>query len=99
MASALQTQIETLIATQTIPAPRPTIRNTYITQLPQQNPARQGPLRGVPISLKDCFDLQGTVTTVGSHFYARHNPIAEKNSWIAQRLLDVGATIPGKTHL
>ncbi len=91
--------LQTLIATQTLPAPRPTIRNTYITQLPQQNPAKQGPLHGLPISLKDCFDLQGTVTTLGSRFYARHNPIAVKNSWIAQRLLDLGAAIPGKTHL
>src|SRR5579859_4162868 len=31
-------------------------------------------LYGLPVSLKDCFDLAGTVTTCGTHFYAHHNP-------------------------
>src|SRR5580693_4523222 len=81
-----------------MPNPLVAGKNTYITQLPPQ-PAKPGPLHGIPISLKDCFDLEGTVTSLGSRFYANHNPIAKKNSWIAQRLLDLGATIPGKTHL
>ncbi len=95
MPSPLQSQI----ATQTLPAPKPTTRNTYITQLPKQESKKTGPLQNLPISLKDCFDLQGTITTLGSRYYADHNPIAEKNSWIARRLLDLGAIIPGKTHL
>jgi Asp-tRNA(Asn)/Glu-tRNA(Gln) amidotransferase A subunit family amidase len=87
-------------------------RNTYITplsiesleraeQLPTlyPNPNTRPPLYGIPISLKDCFDLEGTVTTCGSRFYAQHNPIAQQTSWIAQRLLDCGAVITGKTHL
>ncbi|MEI9978985.1 MAG: amidase [Edaphobacter sp.] len=73
-------------------------KNTYITKL-SPRAAKPGPLENIPISLKDCFDLEGTVTTLGSRFYAQHNPIAEKNSWVAQRLFDLGATIPGKTHL
>jgi Asp-tRNA(Asn)/Glu-tRNA(Gln) amidotransferase A subunit family amidase len=56
-------------------------------------------LYGIPISIKDCFDVEGTVTTCGSRFYAQFNPVATKNSWVAQRLLDAGAIIPGKTHL
>jgi Asp-tRNA(Asn)/Glu-tRNA(Gln) amidotransferase A subunit family amidase len=56
-------------------------------------------LYGVPISIKDCFDVAGTITTCGSHFYEQHNAPAEKNSWIAQRLLDTGVLLTGKTHL
>ncbi len=86
--------------------------NTYITlyeteslhraeQLPDLFPDAQNrpPLYGVPISIKDCFDVAGTVTSCGSRFYAQHNPAATKNSWIAQRLLDAGAILTGKTHL
>jgi Asp-tRNA(Asn)/Glu-tRNA(Gln) amidotransferase A subunit family amidase len=56
-------------------------------------------LYGIPISIKDCFDVAGTITTCGSSFYAQHNPPAAKNSWVAQRLLDSGAILTGKTHL
>jgi Asp-tRNA(Asn)/Glu-tRNA(Gln) amidotransferase A subunit family amidase len=56
-------------------------------------------LYGVPVSLKDCFDLAGTVTSCGSRFYAERNPVAEADSWVARRLLDAGAMIVGKAHL
>ncbi len=79
-------------------------RNTYLhfdavdlarraAQLPP------GPLYGVPISLKDCFDLAGTVTTCGSRFYAQHRGNATTDSSLATRLLAAGALITGKTHL
>jgi Asp-tRNA(Asn)/Glu-tRNA(Gln) amidotransferase A subunit family amidase len=70
-------------------------------QLPRifpDEPSRP-PLYGIPISIKDCFDVAGTITTCGSSFYAQHNPPATKNSWVAQRLLDRGAIVTGKTHL
>ncbi len=86
--------------------------NTYLTlfaaeslqraeQLPNLFPnAKNRPaLYGIPISIKDCFDVAGSVTTCGSRFYAQHNSIASKNSWVAQRLLDSGAILTGKTHL
>src|SRR5579862_6806597 len=95
MPSPLQTQI----ANQTLPITRPATRNTYITLLKSDPHQKKGPLQNLPISLKDCFDLAGTVTTCGSRFYAQHNPPAEKNSWIAQRLLDRGAILTGKSHL
>jgi len=60
---------------------------------------RRGLLYGVPVSVKDCFDLQGTVTTCGSRFYAARHLPAERSSWVAQRLLEEGALIVGKTHL
>jgi aspartyl-tRNA(Asn)/glutamyl-tRNA(Gln) amidotransferase subunit A len=70
-------------------------------QLPHLFPDRQNRpvLYGIPISVKDCFDIAGTVTSCGSRFYAQYNPVATKNSWIAQRLLDAGAILTGKTHL
>ena len=70
-------------------------------QLPRifpDEPSRPA-LYGVPISIKDCFDIAGTITTCGSRFYAQQNPPAQKNSWAAQRLLDAGAILTGKTHL
>src|SRR5216683_2067320 len=66
-------------------------------QLPRIFPDEQSrpPLYGIPISIKDCFDVAGTVTTCGSRFYAQLNPPAPKNSWVAQRLLDSGAILTG----
>jgi aspartyl-tRNA(Asn)/glutamyl-tRNA(Gln) amidotransferase subunit A len=87
-------------------------RNTYLyldeAQLQLQatsltrdfpTPASRPPLFGIPISLKDCFDLAGTVTTCGTRFYAEHNPPATEDSAIAARLRACGALITGKTHL
>jgi len=70
-------------------------------ELPRQfADATQKPmLYGVPVSLKDCFDLAGTVTTCGSRFYAKTHAVAERDSWVAERLLQAGAMILGKTHL
>jgi Asp-tRNA(Asn)/Glu-tRNA(Gln) amidotransferase A subunit family amidase len=86
--------------------------NTYLTsfaiqsleraeQLPQifRDEKNRPALYGIPVSIKDCFDVAGSVTTCGSRFYAQYNPPAEKNSWVAQRLLDAGAILTGKTHL
>jgi aspartyl-tRNA(Asn)/glutamyl-tRNA(Gln) amidotransferase subunit A len=56
-------------------------------------------LYGVPVSLKDCFDLAGFVTTAGTRFYAQHNAPAREDSAVAARLKEVGAVIVGKTHL
>ena len=57
------------------------------------------PLFGVPISLKDCFDLTGTRTTCGCRFYAGQHAPAPTDSAIARRLKQCGALITGKTHL
>jgi Asp-tRNA(Asn)/Glu-tRNA(Gln) amidotransferase A subunit family amidase len=86
--------------------------NTYLTLLTAESlrRAEQLPslyrdanarpsLYGTSISIKDCFDVAGTVTTCGSRFYARLHPVTTENSWVAQRLFDAGAIIPGKTHL
>ena len=56
-------------------------------------------LYGVPVSLKDCFDLVGTVTTCGSRFYARVNGVAGRDSAVAERVKAAGCVVMGKTHL
>lgn len=57
------------------------------------------PLFGLPVSLKDCFDLQGFKTTAGTKFYSERNQNAAADSAVAARLRQQGAVITGKTHL
>lgn len=61
--------------------------------------AEELPLFGLPVSLKDCFDLQGFKTTAGTKFYADKNQNAGADSAVAARLREQGAVITGKTHL
>jgi aspartyl-tRNA(Asn)/glutamyl-tRNA(Gln) amidotransferase subunit A len=63
------------------------------------DPMQRPPLFGVPIGVKDCFDVAGYPTTCGSHFYATQNGIAAADSAVAARLRQAGAVIMGKTHL
>ncbi|HEY1895292.1 MAG TPA: amidase [Terracidiphilus sp.] len=56
-------------------------------------------LWGLPISVKDCFDLAGAPTTCGVKFYRDRNGIAARDSWLVEKLRAVGAVITGKTHL
>ena len=62
---------------------------------PEQRPV----LFGVPVAVKDCFDVAGYGTTCGSRFYAEKNGIARSDSTVAARLRQAGAVIMGKTHL
>ncbi len=73
----------------------------YAETLPERFPDLDARplLYGVPVSVKDCFDLVGTVTGCGSKFYAGSNAPATENAWIVERLLDAGAVVMGKTHL
>lgn len=81
-------------------------RNTYIVLDPEwtlAEAARQRErgaalLGGLPVSLKDCFDLEGFATSSGSKFYAARG-YAAADSWVAARLRSEGAVIIGKTHL
>jgi aspartyl-tRNA(Asn)/glutamyl-tRNA(Gln) amidotransferase subunit A len=57
------------------------------------------PLWGVPVSLKDCFDLEGFRTSCGSRFYREEHGVATRDSAVAERLRAAGAVIVGKTHL
>jgi aspartyl-tRNA(Asn)/glutamyl-tRNA(Gln) amidotransferase subunit A len=56
-------------------------------------------LWGLPVSVKDCFDLAGSPTSCGVHFYRDLNGIAARDSWLVEQLRAAGAVIIGKTHL
>jgi aspartyl-tRNA(Asn)/glutamyl-tRNA(Gln) amidotransferase subunit A len=57
------------------------------------------PLWGIPVSLKDCFDLTGFRTSCGARYYMEHTEPAAADSTVAARLRAAGAVITGKTHL
>ena len=56
-----------------------------------------GPLHGVPMTVKEAFDLTGTPTTWG--FEAHRNNIATGDAVAVQRLLQAGAVVFGKTNV
>ncbi len=59
----------------------------------------RSPLWGLPISVKDCFDLKGAPTSCGVEFYRQFHGMAGRDSWLVERLRVAGAVITGKTHL
>jgi aspartyl-tRNA(Asn)/glutamyl-tRNA(Gln) amidotransferase subunit A len=59
----------------------------------------RSPLWGLPISIKDCFDVEGAPTSCGVEFYRQFNGLAARDSWLVERLRAAGAVITGKTHL
>jgi len=56
-------------------------------------------LWGLPVSVKDCFDLGGAPTSCGVRFYRDLNGKAAQDSWLVEQLRGAGAVIMGKTHL
>jgi aspartyl-tRNA(Asn)/glutamyl-tRNA(Gln) amidotransferase subunit A len=56
-------------------------------------------LWGLPVSVKDCFDLAGAPTSCGVEFYRDLNGMAARDSWLVGQLRAAGAVIAGKTHL
>ena len=56
-------------------------------------------LWGLPISVKDCFNLAGAPTSCGVRFYRDLHPKEAVDSWLVQQLRASGAVITGKTHL
>lgn len=81
--------------------------NTYLAtsdediqqQLDQLESLDHAPLAGIPISIKDCFDLTGYPTSSGSRFYQERSGILTVDSAVAQRIRSAGGIITGKTHL
>jgi aspartyl-tRNA(Asn)/glutamyl-tRNA(Gln) amidotransferase subunit A len=57
----------------------------------------RGPLHGVPLSLKDIFDLRDTPTTAASRVRAGH--LATEDATVVGRLRRAGAIFLGKTNL
>ena len=57
----------------------------------------RGPLHGIPVAIKDCFDTAGVRTTVGSRYFAGRVP--EEDATAVARLAEAGAVAVGKTNL
>lgn len=58
----------------------------------------RGPLHGIPVGVKDLFDVAGSVTTAGAH-RGFHPAPAREDSDAVRRLRAAGAVILGKTAL
>lgn len=58
---------------------------------------RLGPLHGVPMTVKESFDVEGLPTTWGRPDMKSN--IAARNALAVQRLLDAGAVVFGKTNV
>lgn len=56
----------------------------------------RGQLHGVPIAVKDLYDIEGLPTMCGSR--ARHDHVADKDSVCVALLKEAGAIIMGKTQ-
>src|SRR5689334_20722993 len=56
-----------------------------------------GPLSGLTFAAKDLFDIAGHPTGGGNPDWARSNPVPTQHAWAVERLLEVGATLIGKT--
>jgi len=56
----------------------------------------RGELHGVPVALKDLYDMAGLPTTCSSQ--VRHDHVADRDSACAERLKAAGAVLVGKTH-
>lgn len=83
--------------------------NAVVTQVPEQalEQAREadralrqgratGPLHGLPMTLKDTWEVAGMTATSGAPELRDHRP--ERHADTAQRLVDAGAIILGKTN-
>jgi aspartyl-tRNA(Asn)/glutamyl-tRNA(Gln) amidotransferase subunit A len=58
----------------------------------------RGPLHGIPIGVKDLFDVKGYRTTAGAH-PGFHPPPATRDAEVIARLREAGAILLGKTAL
>jgi amidase len=56
-----------------------------------------GPLHGVPMTIKESYDVAGYATTWGVPALKDHR--AKTNSLVAQRMIDAGVTLFGKTNV
>jgi amidase len=56
-----------------------------------------GPLHGVPMTIKESYDVTGFATTWGDPAFK--DSVAKQNSLVAQRMVNAGVTLFGKTNV
>jgi aspartyl-tRNA(Asn)/glutamyl-tRNA(Gln) amidotransferase subunit A len=59
---------------------------------------KRSPLEGIPVSVKDLFDIAGQPTPAGSTLLSQA-PIAERTAVVVERLRAAGAVIVGRTNM
>lgn len=57
----------------------------------------RGPLHGIPILVKDIFEVAGTKTTVGAEIFAERKSV--EDATVIHRLREAGAVFLGKTNM
>src|SRR5512141_2446779 len=60
-------------------------------QYPRSNSPASHALRGIPIAIKDLFDMAGICTTAGSAFFAENVP--EQDAFVVEKLKQAGAIL------
>jgi len=65
-------------------------------QIPANDKSSSNSLRGIPLAIKDIFDVAGIRTTIGSKLFADN--IAEQDAFVVERLKQAGAILMGKTN-
>ncbi|PKY06707.1 alpha-glucosidase [Aspergillus campestris IBT 28561] len=78
--------------------PRALERAQYLDDYLKREKKVVGPLHGLPVSLKDCFRIEGVQSTVGYVSFLEHPP-ASSNSALVNMLLDMGAVLYVKTNI
>ncbi len=71
--------------------------NAVITWVEEPAAAKDGPLAGKTLLVKDLIDTAGIRTTYGSKIYGDHVP--ERTASAVERLVDAGAVVVGKASL
>ena len=56
-----------------------------------------GPLAGLTVAVKDCYDIAGERTGIGSPDWLAEQPRAAVSAAAVRSVLDAGATVVGKT--
>lgn len=63
----------------------------------------EGPLAGVPVVVKDLFDIRGEVTGCGSRLFlqsdARGHAVATEDAWIVDLFRRLGASVVGRSQM
>ena len=96
LADARIAEVDPTLHAFTLPTPELARRQATAAETAYRD-GRAGPLTGVPVSIKDVFDIAGHVTTLGSLAHA--SDVALHDSCTVRRLRRAGAVIVGKTNV
>ena len=73
-------------------------RAKYLDEYLELHDKPVGPLHGLPVSIKDCFQVKGKQSTIGFVEFIKH-PAASENSALVEILLELGAVLYVKTNI